>query len=200
MLIVPYFVSEYIKPIYIVERGPIITYLPFVMVFGTLINKFLKQILVFFLAAFFVVCVFINFFKAGGREYPDYRDAAKIIMLNAGSSGTIIYPGVEKYNIDYYLRKDGSDKKVKQYTFPAEKQKMVNWAKTYKEISPEMENELLAQLMQIRSGFIKNKSILCTYGPDEGMFPDDLDKAIKKYFVLRKKVSIGNRVLRVYSL
>jgi hypothetical protein len=101
-LLVPFFIS-FVKPIYIIDRGPIIAAAPFALLLGGYLCAVSYRPLFYYILALFSIYLCIKLYSNPAISYNTDRNLAKLVMANARDVDKIAFYGQIKRTMKYYL-------------------------------------------------------------------------------------------------
>ena len=102
-LIVPFIIS-FFKPIYIVERGPMITAAPFALLLGGFLCAISYRPLFYAALSLFSLFIYIKLYSAGAVNYLNDRTLAKLAISNAADVDNISFYSELKRPMKYYFK------------------------------------------------------------------------------------------------
>jgi hypothetical protein len=101
-LLVPFIIS-FVKPIYIIDRGPIIAAAPFALLLGGYLCAISYKPLFYYILALFSVYLCIKLYSNPVTSCNTDRNLAKLVMANAADTDNIAFYGQIKRTMKYYL-------------------------------------------------------------------------------------------------
>lgn len=121
ILYLPYLVTKYAVPVYLVGRYTIVTFIPFVILFAGTAHKFSEKRLLWLGFIFFTALYIIPWFGNYRHNYI-FSDKWKteLIMQKAEEGDMIMFAGLGRVGNDYYLKLFGNKKSFTEFSFPAE--------------------------------------------------------------------------------
>ncbi|MFH1220038.1 MAG: hypothetical protein V1694_06250 [Candidatus Eisenbacteria bacterium] len=119
-LFVPLAASQ-VRPMYVSGRYTIISLFPLVLFVGPLVSRFGNRLLVPFFCCVLVLATAAGFVRIKMRPPQiDDRSAAEYIVARANRGDLLIFTGLSRVSIDYYLRRFHVEGRFAEITFPAE--------------------------------------------------------------------------------
>jgi hypothetical protein len=121
ILLLPYLVTKYLVPVYVVGRYTIVTFIPFVILFSGAAYKFAEKRLLWLSFIVFAAVYILPWFRA---YTPDYtfsdRWRAEIILNKAKTGDIIMFAGLGRQGADYYFKRLKTAKRFTEFSFPSE--------------------------------------------------------------------------------
>jgi len=115
-------IVSWFKPIYVPPRGGIILLPSFVLFIGSLLNRFGNKFLIkVFCCGMLIIAILVLWPKNSGfdEKYSD-KATSKYLITHANDNDVIIYTGLNRLAIDYYLDLLKPSKPFVRITFPSE--------------------------------------------------------------------------------
>jgi 4-amino-4-deoxy-L-arabinose transferase-like glycosyltransferase len=202
ILLLPVLVTKYLVPVYVVGRYTIVTFIPFVILFGGLSYKFAERRLLWFSFFIFALVYILPWFWAYKGSYI-YSDKWKIeiVMKKAQDGDIIMFSGLGRVGADYYLKRLKSNLRLTEFSFPSEID-TVHPCWSYLEVIDEKNSaELEIKIADINSVMRKNNAWLWVFWDYKMEINDEIRDRLKQVF--HEKVMIRHRlgryILSVYE-
>jgi hypothetical protein len=103
-LFVPYIIS-FFKPIYNIERGPIIAAAPLALILGGYLCAISYKPLFYAALTLFSLTIYVKLYSAGPIYYNNDRTMAKIVMANASDADNVAFYDELKRPMKYYFNR-----------------------------------------------------------------------------------------------